>query len=70
LVDVHAIQFNGNFYLVNWNLRHGQIALAPGHALPGWQGPSRWKGGERPVAFIGLLEGRNFGKLVMRVAEA
>jgi len=29
------------------------------------------EGGESaPAAFIGLLEGRNFGKLVMRVAEA
>jgi len=70
-VDVHAIQFNGNFYLVNWNLRHGQIALAPAHALRGWQGPSRRKGWESaPAAFIGRLEGRNSGKLVVRVAEA
>jgi len=32
------------------------------------------RGGESeenaPAAFIGLLEGRNFGKLVVRVAEA
>jgi len=52
-------------------LRHGQIALAPAHALRGWQGPSRRKGWESaPAAFIGRLEGRNSGKLVVRVAEA
>jgi len=39
--------------------------------LPRWRGHRVGESGENaPAAFIGLLEGRNFGKLVVRVAEA
>jgi len=36
---------------------------------PDGRGHRVGRGESGPAAFIGLLEGRNFGKLVMRVAE-